>query len=150
MKKSRFKWLFDLLLAVLFLTLLRSRMFSLSYHESAGIMIGFLFAIHLSLNWRWIRAVTLLIFSPKTGLKTKATYIIDLLLFFSVYLTIISGMYIAGMLTQNMGMNFRHMRLVHSECAYLTLFLILIHVGLHRGLIKNMFEKMVAGLLSPS
>jgi hypothetical protein len=53
-----FKFVLNLLLAVVFLLLMDPRSFyGLSFHEWAGLLIALFFLLHKILNWSWIKKV---------------------------------------------------------------------------------------------
>ena len=57
----------------------------MSFHEWGGIIFFCLFILHLILNWKWIRSVTAKLFKKTTGIKLKVSWVVNFLLFISVY-----------------------------------------------------------------
>ncbi|MDM5452123.1 hypothetical protein [Peribacillus simplex] len=76
MKKLMFVKLgLDILMAVTFVLFFNKQVLGgLTFHEIAGLVIAVLFFIHVLLNWRWVKKVTVKLFDLNLPLKTKFGY----------------------------------------------------------------------------
>ncbi|HZK54952.1 MAG TPA: hypothetical protein VFC84_12255 [Desulfosporosinus sp.] len=71
----------DISMVLVFALLFNTRVFSgLVFHEIAGLALGGVFIIHLVLNGRWIKKVTVNLLSQKISLHIKIGYLVDVLL----------------------------------------------------------------------
>lgn len=144
MKKINFiKMSLDVIMSVVFALLFNKMVFGgLKFHEIAGTAIGAAFIIHLGINWRWIKQVSLRIFSNKIAIKTRIGYIVDTLLLIAMVITIISGIAISKVLFTNL--NFGSMmffKFTHMSVPYIALILLGVHLGLHWTWVMNMCKK---------
>jgi hypothetical protein len=146
MKKINYiKFILDLIMGIVFSMLFNKNVLGgLKFHEIAGLAVGFAVLIHIVLNWKWVKNVTLLIFNKKIALKTRIGYILNVLLLLDIAVIIISGIFISkvlfpGIMIQN---NFFNQR-THIASAYLGLALIGIHLGLHWKWVMGMLRKVI-------
>lgn len=146
MKKINYiKFILDLIMGIVFSMLFNKNVLGgLKFHEIAGLAVGFAVLIHIALNWRWVKNVTLSIFNKKIALKTRIGYILNILLLLDIAVIIISGIFISkvlfpGIMIQN---NFFNQR-THIASAYLGLALIGIHLGLHWKWVMGLFRKVI-------
>jgi len=128
---------------VVFVLLFNKRLFTgLSFHEIAGLAVGVAFIIHILLNWKWVKAVTLWIFS-KISIKSRIGYIIDVLLLLSMGFIIFSGLTISTtipLLHINVSDPQQFYKL-HMAVSYISLLLLGIHIGLHWNWAMTVFKK---------
>lgn len=146
MKKINYiKFALDIVLGIVFALLFNTRVFGgLTFHEVAGLSIGFAILVHIVLNWRWVKNVTLSIFSRKINLKTRIGYILNILLFIDMAVIIISGIFISRVLFTGLGIqNSFFNQSTHIAASYIGLAIIGIHLGLHWKWIMNVFSKIV-------
>ncbi|GIM28831.1 hypothetical protein CPJCM30710_14970 [Clostridium polyendosporum] len=144
MKKINFvKITLDLLMSIVFVLLFnKMAVAGLRFHETAGLSLGVAFIIHIALNWKWVKQVTLKLFNPKITFKTRFGYIINVLLLFAMGYIIISGVLISKVLFPNINIgNKQLLKMLHISVSYFSLLLIGIHIGLHWTWIKNMLKK---------
>lgn len=152
MKKNYF-WLFvDILIALVFVLLFNTRVLGgLPFHEIAGLGIGLGFLVHILLNSHWIKTVTLRLFDPGLAAKTRFGYFLNILLFVSMILIIVSGLMISRVLFPGFStVNERWFHALHVGLSYFTLVLVGIHVGLHgqwiMGMMKRIFKIQTSSL----
>lgn len=117
----------------------------LAFHEIVGLGVGALLLFHILLNLQWVKEVTQRLFDRTLPRKTRFGYVLNILLLFSMALTIVSGILISKVLFPGLGfINERSFRGLHSGVSYLTLVLVGVHVGLHgqwiMGLVKKSFN----------
>lgn len=141
MKKINYvKITLDILMAIVFLLLFnKNAIAGMTFHEIAGLIIGLAFLIHILLNFKWIKKVTVKFFSPKMKLKTRIGYIVDLLLLIDMALIIGTGISISKVIFSGIFKSAGNQSL-HISLSYLALLLIGIHVGLHWSWVMNVFK----------
>lgn len=143
-KKNIIKIALDILMAIVFALLFNAKVITgLSFHEIAGLAIGLTFIIHKLINWRWIKQVTLNLFSKRIPIKTKLGYSVDVLLLITMVYIIVSGLLISKVLFPD----FRYgselfFKNTHISVAYISLLLLGIHVGLHWHWVMTMFKRL--------
>jgi hypothetical protein len=144
MKKINFiKISLDIVMGIVFALLFNKMVLGgLVFHEIAGTAIGGAFIVHMALNWRWLKQVTLKFFSRKLSIKTRIGYIVDALLLVSMILTIISGIAISKVVFTGINLgNVMFFKVAHLSVPYICLILIGIHIALHWGWVMNVFKK---------
>lgn len=143
MNKNYIKLTLDFILAVVFALLFNVRVFGgLSFHEIAGLGIGLGFLIHILLNSRWVKKVTLRLFDPKLPKRTRFGYLLNIILLITMTLSIVSGLMISKVLFPGLGTgDIRWFRPLHEIASYLSLVIVGIHVGLHGQWILNLLKK---------
>jgi cytochrome b len=98
------KLVIDFLVAGLVLVLLSTALTGLALHEWLGIAIGTALVVHLLMGWKWIASITQRFLQSLPG-QTRITYVLDLLLFVSITLTIYSGLMISRVALPALGLN---------------------------------------------
>lgn len=138
------KMILDTIMVVVFMLLYNKRVITgPSFHEIAGLCIGGVSILHILLNRRWVQQVTKNIFSKKLSGKTRFGYFINVLLLFSVFYIIISGIFISQVLFTKLNVgNYEFFQRTHIAVAYGTLMLFGVHVGLHWKWIMSMMKKL--------
>ena len=131
---NRFKFVLNLLLAVVMLLLMDPRSFyGLPFHEWVGLLIGIFFLLHIVINWGWVKKVTVRFFKSSPG-RARMHYIIDILLLAGMVLMILSGIGIAHTINfswLNLGGSQMFWRVMHTSSSLISLVLFAIHLGLH-------------------
>lgn len=143
MKKIYWKFVLDVILGIIFALLFNHRILGgLSFHETAGLAVGFAVIFHILLNFRWIKNTTRSIFSKKLNARTRIGYFLNLLLLADLVIIIISGIFISKVLFPAFPLqsNFFNPS-THIAASYLILALIGIHLGLHWRWVMNLFKK---------
>ena len=129
----------DLVLLILMILLYQKNIISMSFHEIGGLVLFGLFIIHLLFNRKWIKSITKRLFDKSIPIKTRISYILNVLLVICWCLVIISGIFISKVVFHfSVGGPWK---LVHFSCAAFALILIGIHIGLHWNLISNSCKK---------
>lgn len=123
----------DIIMAIVFVLLYNKMViYGITFHEVAGLAIGAVFIVHIALNWRWAKQVTLNIFRKKISHKTRIGYVVDILLLLAVVYIIVSGILISKVVFRNLHFgNDMFFRSTHISVSYAALLLIGIHLGLH-------------------
>lgn len=130
-------------MAIVFTLLFNKMVLGMTFHEIAGLVIGAVVLVHCSLNFKWVKGVTLKIFDSKTKIKTRIGYILDILLLITVAVIIISGIFISKILFGGLGLSSTiFTKSLHITASYFALILIGVHVGLHWKWVMVTFKKM--------
>lgn len=132
----------DILMVLVFVLLFNKlAIVPMTFHEIAGLLIGAIVIIHIALNFKWVKQVTLKLFNSKINLRAKFGYIIDALLLLCFVVIIISGILISHILFPNAKINSSiNFRAIHISISYVALLLVGIHVGLHWNWAINVFK----------
>lgn len=141
MKKINYvKITLDILMALVFVLLFnKNAIAGLTFHEIAGLAIGVFFIIHIVINFKWVKQVTINFFNSKMKLKTRIGYIVDLLLLIDMALIIGTGISISKVLFSGIFKSAGNQSL-HISLSYIALMLIGIHIGLNWGWVINVFK----------
>ena len=140
MKKTSLRIPLDILLIVLFSTVFSKNVISLMYHEVVGLGLFALVILHLFLNSAWIKGVCLKLFDQSLPKKTRVIAAVDILLFISFFLIIVTGVLISKKL---FGFGLKAPWIViHFFCTALMIVLMGIHIGLHWGYLKKHLPKL--------
>lgn len=145
MKLNTFKFIHNILIALVFLLLMDIRsFFGLWFHEIAGLAICALFILHIALNWSWIKITTKGLFGKANG-KHRLNYFIDILLLVGFTCILISGMAIAHMIDFSwMGFDMENRmiyRSMHTSFSMLVLIIAGIHLGFHWDWVLARFKR---------
>lgn len=141
MKKINYvKITLDILMALVFVLLFNKNAISgISFHEIAGLTLGLAFIIHIIINFKWVKQITIKFFNSKIKLKTRIGYIIDLLLLIDMALIIGTGISISKVVFSGILKSSGNQSL-HISLSYMALLLIGIHIGLHWDWVMNVFK----------
>lgn len=147
MKKNLFKFALDIVMGIVFALLFNHRVITgLSFHETAGLAIGGAVIVHILLNAKWVKRVTLGLFSPKVNARTRFEYALDILLVIGLVVILVTGVLVSKVLfpTIAQAVGNRSLLAVHEAVSYLMLGLLGIHAGLHRtwivATLRNIFH----------
>lgn len=144
MKKNVIKISLDVIMAVLLVFLYNTRIFNMTFHEVAGLIIFGLFIIHCLFSVKWIAANTAKFFKKGLAARDRIKTIVAFLLFIDFVLIILSGIFISEVLftslSENSSMAWQS---VHYFCSAIALILIGVHLGLHWQFVMNMFKKVI-------
>lgn len=132
-RRSRWKLALDLVMAITFALLLNTRVLGgLPFHEVAGTLIGFVFALHVYLNWNWVVQTTLRYRRASLPPKIKLGYQLNALLLLAMGIILVSGLLISRVAFPGLRVpNARWIQAVHITLAFLILSVVGVHVGLH-------------------
>ncbi len=127
--KHTLKILLDIAMFVTYILLMFGYGVSSYFHEIMGIIIGFLFALHLSLNIKETKVAFKAFRNKKAGFEKKLKAISDLVLMISMPVAISTGIIISGVLF-NMDFD-QNIYATHYFASYLSLGIMLMHFALH-------------------
>ena len=137
MNKKNFmtKMILDTIMLITLTLLFRKDTFGMTFHEVAGLSIIGVFVIHLILNQKWIKAVTSNLFTKKTTVRAKISWIINASLVVCFALIGLSGVLMSKVLFHfNIEGNWKTL---HYFCAALSIILVGVHLGMHGALIGH-------------
>ena len=136
--KNNIKLALDIIMVIIFVLIMTFS--SESFHEIAGLGLGFAFLTHILINIQWVKKVTLRIFDSQLPSKTRFGYWLNLLLLVSLLLTITSGILISKVLFPSIGI-YQGIKGIHSMMANFSLVLVGIHIGLHwEGIVSRTIQ----------
>ncbi|MDX8367909.1 DUF4405 domain-containing protein [Cytobacillus sp. IB215665] len=138
MKKNRFKFCFDLLIAITFSLLFAPAITSVAFHEIASILLAVALIIHLFLNKDWIIGMSKKIFSKRIRGKALLSYLLNITLLLDMLFIMVSGLLISEVIFPN----FRYFTSInwlalHIILSILGLLIVGVHLGLHWQWIKQ-------------
>ncbi|WP_249310141.1 DUF4405 domain-containing protein [Bacillus sp. FJAT-49736] len=147
MKRNYIKIILDFLLALTFALLMDPRVLSgLPFHEIAGLVFGVAILTHIGLNFSWVKNTTKKIFDSKLPVKTRISYLLNILLLFSMSAIIVTGILISRVVFPSLALKGNHMmRGLHNLAANITLVLVGLHIGVHWQWIKGICKKIFKG-----
>lgn len=128
------KLLLDLTLFIIMLLLMFYNLTGALWHEILGIAIFILFIIHNILNYKWLKNVTLNY--SKMNKETKLKYIVNIFLWITMILSMISGIYLSNYIFK-INTNITLMANLHIYSSYIMFFTILLHLIIHLKMISK-------------
>lgn len=139
MEQNRFKFKFDIGIAIIFALLFSPAVTSLAFHEIASIVLGVALIIHVLLNKSWIIGMGKKIFSKSIKRKTRLSYILNTILLIDMFIIMISGLLISEVVLPNFryDSNINWLPL-HMASSIIGLLIVGIHIGLHWNWITQM------------
>lgn len=136
--KQIFKIAVDVIMTVLFMTLMAYHIAENKVHEWLGVTLFALFLLHHILNLKWYAGL----FKGKYSAARVFMVLIDTLLFAAMIGIIVSGVMLSrevfGFLNLRAGMFGRRLHMVSTSWGYL---LMAMHIGLHWGMVVGMAKK---------
>jgi len=138
---SNKKVILDILLMLLLIPLMYFRFTGGLIHELLGIAFTIVVFIHLVFNYKWIKSVTKNYKNVKP--KIKLLYIINIIVFISYFIAIITGILISRYIFLFISSSFSLTSTLHNISSYISLILTFVHLLLHYKDIKNTIENKV-------
>ena len=141
-KKNIIKVSLDAVMTGILVLLYNSHVFSLAFHETAGLILSGLFIVHCLLNKKWIASVTAKFFRKGLPVRIRVSYVINILLLTAFVFILISGIKTSQILfppdAENKGSVWRG---IHHFSAAAAVILTGVHIGLHWNFIISMRKK---------
>lgn len=146
--KTLSKIMLDIIMTILFVTLIFAYDTGLVFHEIAGLSIFALFASHLLLNWRWVKSVTKNLFTRKLNSSSRLKYFLNVIILLIVATIIITGILISQVIFPSLGSSLgnKQLLLVHKWTSYVCLGLFGLHIVLHRRYLVESVRKILTNL----
>ncbi len=153
MSTTRIKFLLDAGLTTAFVVAMKPAFTGESWHEWLGIGLGVAAIVHLLLNWKWVLNVTRRFFK-RLPRQARINSILNLLLFVSFFLTMISGIMISKNLNtaQALGLSrdaSTNWKQIHVWIPNVTLLIVGVHLALHWKWITHTARRFFALKLRP-
>ena len=134
----------DVVMGALFIVLMKIGALGVNFHEIGGLILFLLVSLHKVLNYRWIKSVGKRMFTRKVSGKVKFQFILDMVLFCIMLLTVFSGVLISQtVFTGIAAENRTYWSALHNFFAYSSLLLTSVHVGLHWQRILYFLRKLL-------
>lgn len=141
--KMKVKMLIDLLMTVFLLMLMAYQITGEKLHEWLGAGMVVLFLIHNFLNIRWYGSLLKGKYKPLRILRTIINFSVLAAMFALAYSGMVMSRYVFSALPINGGM--ATARVLHFAGSYWGFVLMSVHLGLHWGMVINMFRKFSGG-----
>ena len=136
--KNKLKLILDAVMTLAMLMLYKKNSVSIMFHEIAGLFAIGIMIIHLSVNFLWVKGITLSIFTKKLPAKTRVSYIINALMFLDLILLLISSVLISKKIFHfQAAMVWKP---IHFFTSQLLITLMGLHLGLHFTYIGNVLS----------
>ena len=145
-KKSKniLKIVLDVLMVLVFAVLYnKNALGGLSFHEIAGLAIAAVLVIHLVINRAWLKGVTKKLFNAKLPGRTRAAYIVDVLLLLAVAVIIVTGIMISKVVFAGVISTQINVSGLHKTASYIALMLIGVHLGLSWNRVMTILKKLL-------
>ncbi len=152
--KKHFKFLskliIDIIMAGIFICLTKIKITGMHLHEVFGCVLGIVVLVHILLNRKWIKGVTIKIFHKKTDMRMKILYGINVLLLISFFVALISGILVSVTILRKIYITHRELwAIIHRKSALLTFILIIVHGIMNYKMMKayciNIHRKIIKG-----
>jgi hypothetical protein len=151
MKNLKTNWWLDAILFASFIFTFLLDITGTELHQWAGIVLGAVLLIHLTLHRNWVVTVVERFFSNTTW-RARINLIIDGLLAGGFFIIILTGLMISTWLNITF-INFDIWKTIHILSSVITLFLVLTKIVLHRKWIVCTAEKHIfqgnVGIINP-
>lgn len=143
MKKNLiFKLIIDLFMVIVFIVLMDTAITGIDLHEYLGLFIFGIVAVHLILNWKWIKSVLKNLSSANINDKTKNMFLINVLLLIHILVIAVTGILISkSVFTFIFIPNTEVFKNIHVLASYSLAFLGFVHLLLHFKYLKNIFQQ---------
>lgn len=132
--KTKVKISLDVVMFLILIVMYNSKVISLNFHEIAGLGVFSLFLIHCMLNLKWVTSAAKKFFSKVSTTKLRIKSILNLLLFISFLMIIVSGIMISKIIFHIDNSSFIW-KTLHYFFSALSLLILGIHIGLHKNYI---------------
>lgn len=146
--KTLTKIMLDIVMAILFVTLIFAHETGLVFHEIVGLSIFALFASHVLLNWSWVKNVTKNLFNRKLKTSAKLRYALNVTMFLTIATITITGILVSQVVFPSLGSSLgsKLLVLVHTWTTYLGLGLFGLHIVLHGHYLMESVRRIFANL----
>ena len=113
----------------------------MAWHERLGIILLVIFAIHLILNYKWVKAVSRNILNKKMTKKQINSYIVFIILTISALVAVVSGVLVSVTMLHSISFANRAIMVIIHRLSALILFIsIIVHIGMHGKYIMRIFK----------
>ncbi len=142
MKKSIFKGIFDLFMAILLFLMFDKMLFGIKFHEIGGLVAISLFFLHILINRKWVVSITKNLFNKQIPIKVKINYFINFMLLLDVMLMLITGIFMSKIVFRSFNLPDMAMsKQLHFFSASAFIILLGVHIGFHWKWIVSVFKK---------
>lgn len=132
------KLLLDLLMGIVMFFIMNLSITGAQLHEILGITIFFVCILHIIINYKWVIAVTLNLFKKKMNTKSYIMWLVNIILLVLLTLNIVTGILISTYILPDISAdNISAVSSWHHFFAYWLVVVLIIHVCMHWGIIRN-------------
>lgn len=139
--KKIFNILLDIIMAVFLILSYYRKIVGYQYHEILGITFPILCIVHIAINYKWCIATIKMAFSKTSKLNVKLRFIVNVLLFISVFLCTLSGILRSRRILTGISSSNPIWKVIHKYSALYSLILTGVHALLHLDFIKAVLFK---------
>lgn len=141
----------DIGIFLAFLVAMAPHFSGMTIHEWLGLAFGAAIVTHLLLHWQWVVQVTRRFFGKVTW-SSRLNYVLNALLFVDMAAIIFTGLMISEEVLPLLGLTAQHggvWKMLHTQAADLSVFLVGLHVALHWQWIVSMARRLLPAALTP-
>ncbi len=143
MKKPTVKLILDIVMSIIWISLMVYSQNIALLHETAGLFVLMLFILHKALNFKWIKNTTSKLFTRDISAQTRFKYILDAVLLICMTFAGLSGVMISDFIF-NIEVGDRAFWMsVHDTFCWACTIIMSVHIGLHWKMITAQFKKML-------
>jgi hypothetical protein len=143
--KNRTNLIIDLGILAAFLVAMEPRITGEDIHEWFSVALGATVIVHLLLHWDWIICVGRTYFA-RLWHSSRLNFFLDVLLFLGFNTIMFSGLMISRSVLPSLGITVGETgtwRIIHSQSAEISMWLVAIHFGLHWRWVVTMLKKYI-------
>jgi len=131
--KTLTKIMLDIVMTILFVSLIYAYDTGLVFHEIVGLSISALFTSHILLNWSWVKNISKNLFNTRLKTSAKLKYALNMTTFLVIATVIITGIFISQVIFPSLVslLGNKLLVLVHTMTSYLCLGLFGVHIESH-------------------
>lgn len=143
-KKNRLKLLLDSVMIIVLVLMYNHNALGMTFHEVGGLLLIGVFVIHVLLNGKWVTGVTRKLFDRSLPLRTRISYILNILLALSFLAIGITGIFISKVVFRfNISSATINWKSLHIGFSAFSLVFIGLHIGLHYQYIIGVLRKIL-------
>lgn len=143
--KNKTNLIVDICILAGFLLAMEPRITGENIHEWFSVALAATVVIHLLLHWDWIMTVARKYF-VKLWHESRLNFLLDVFLFIGFNAIMLSGLMISRSVLPSLGIQVGQggaWKMIHSQSADITMWLVAIHFGLHWRWLWMMFTKCI-------
>lgn len=139
-KKNYKKLILDIAMAILFVTFFNKDLINLRFHAMSGCIFMIFIIAHIFLNKKWVINISKKLFDKNLNLRIKISYILSILLFITIFVIMLSGIFMMKFKHQD---KFIYYKMMHYGASYISIILIGIHIGIYWNFVRNTISKIL-------
>lgn len=136
--KKNVKMLVNICMLFIFISLFITPETNMAAHEILGVISAFLVAIHIILNWNWVKNTAKKLTGGKLNKKSRTVLIYVIGLLISIVTTVVTGLL---MLPEASGNIDPALGALHSISTKIFVVFAILHIKIHWSYIKSFFKR---------